>query len=269
MLNLPSQLRVDGCTLHFEDSGGDGTPVVLLHGAGTDRSTFAAQGAALASAGYRPVLPDLRGHGASRPGGAPLSADRLLADVEALVDHLDLDRPVLVGHSLGGNLAQHLVRRSPDRYAALAVLDATWSTGPLTRGEHLALRAAAPLLRLVPSRSLPRLMADASAVTPAARAVLRAIFTVQSKPEFLGAWRATTQLVAPEPDYRTPVPLLLLRGAADRTGNIATAMPCWAATEGVQEVVVPGAGHVVMLDAPDAVDAALLTFLATAVGHRG
>ncbi len=269
MPNLDAELRVDGCTLRFEDGGGDGVPVVLLHGAGTDRTTFAAQRAALASAGYRPVLLDLRGHGASRPSGVPLTADRLVADVEVLVDHLDLDRAVLVGHSLGGNLAQALVRRSPDRYAALAVLDATWSTGPLTRGERLALRSAAPLLRLVPGRSLPRLMADASAVTPAARAELRAIFAVQSQAEFLGAWRATTQLVAPDPAYRTPVPLLLLRGAADRTGNIATAMPRWAAAEGVREVVVPGAGHVVMLDAPDAVDTALLAFLATVVGRRG
>ncbi|WP_454042261.1 alpha/beta fold hydrolase [Cellulosimicrobium sp. Marseille-Q8652] len=269
MPNVDAELRIDGCTLRFEDGGGNGRPVVLLHGAGTDRTTFTTQAATLASAGYRPVLLDLRGHGTSRPSGAPLTADRLVADAEALVDRLGLVRPVLVGHSLGGNLAQRLVRRSPDRYAALAVLDATWSTGPLTRGERLALRSAAPLLRLVPARSLPRLMADASAVTPAARAALRALFAVQSRAEFLAAWRATTQLVAPDPGYRTPVPLLLLRGAADRTGNIATAMPRWAAAEGIEEVVVPDAGHVVMLDAPGAVDSELLAFLATVVGHRG
>lgn len=269
MLNLDDEVRLDGCTLRLADSGGDGAPVLLLHGAGTDGTTFAPQHAVLAAAGFRVVVPDLRGHGASRPTTLPLTADRLATDVETLTAHLDLRRPVVVGHSLGGNLAQALVRRSPDGYRALAVLDATWSTGPLTWAERLGLRSAAPVLRAVPARSLPRLMADASAVTEPARAALREVFARQTKAEFLAAWRATAELVAPDPGYRTTVPLLLLRGAADRTGNIATAMPRWAAAEGVTEVVVPGAGHVVMLDAPDAVSRALVSFLAEVVDPRG
>jgi pimeloyl-ACP methyl ester carboxylesterase len=57
------------------------------------------------------------------------------------------------------------------------------------------------------------------------------------------------------------VPLLLMRGALDRTGNIATAMPRWAEAEGIDEVVVVDAGHLVNVDAPDAVNAVLLDFL--------
>jgi len=269
MLNLTDELPVDGCTLRLADTGGGGAPVLLLHGAGTDSTTFAPQHEALAAAGYRVVVPDLRGHGASRPTALPLTADRLVGDVEAVVSYLGLRRAVLVGHSLGGNLAQALVRRSPDRYRALAVLDATWSTGPLSPAERLALRSAAPVLRAFPARSLPRLMADASATTGPARAALRDVFARQTKAEFLAAWRATVGLVAPDPGHRTPVPLLLLRGTRDRTGNIATAMPRWAAAEAVTEVVVPDAGHVVMLDAPDAVSTALVSFLARVVDHRG
>ena len=56
------------------------------------------------------------------------------------------------------------------------------------------------------------------------------------KRTFLDVWRATVSLVDPDPAYRTPVPLGLIRGADDRTGNIATAMPRWAAAEGVTEV---------------------------------
>ena len=63
-------------------------------------------------------------------------------------------------------------------------------------------------------------------------------------------WRATTEFVVPEPEYRTPVPLLLMRGERDRSGNIATGMLRWAEAEGVREIVVPGAGHVVTQDAP-------------------
>ncbi|MFF2276028.1 alpha/beta fold hydrolase [Agromyces sp. NPDC058126] len=261
MPNLDAELALRGVALHYADSDGDGEPVVFLHGAGADRSMFAAQRDALVGAGYRVVLVDLRGHGASRPNTAQLTAELLTSDVESLVAHLGLQRPTLVGHSLGGNLAQRLVRRAPERWAALAVLDSTWNAGPLTRLERLALRSAAPLLQLVPARTLPRMMADASAVTPAARAELAGVFAEQSKAEFIAVWRATAEFVEPDPGYRTPLPLLLLRGAADRTGNIATAMPRWADAEAIDEVVIDGAGHVVTLDTPDAVNAALRRFL--------
>ena len=57
------------------------------------------------------------------------------------------------------------------------------------------------------------------------------------------------------------MPLCLLRGSADRTGNISTAMPAWAAAEGVTEHVIPGAGHLVSQDAPALVTAEVLGFL--------
>jgi 3-oxoadipate enol-lactonase len=104
-------------------------------------------------------------------------------------------------------------------------------------------------------------MVRASAVTPAARDDLFRAFSAMSRTEFLSAWRATTELITPDPTYRTPVPLLLLRGGEDRTGNIATAMPRWAAAEGVDEIVVAGAGHVVTQDAPEVVTEALVSFL--------
>lgn len=66
--------------------------------------------------------------------------------------------------------------------------------------------------------------------------------------------------VDPDPSYRTPIPLCLIRGSYDKTGNIATAMSRWADTEGVTEHVVPGAGHLVT---QDAVTAILQSFLAT------
>lgn len=266
MLNLEGALPLTGCVVRYSDSGGAGPAVVFLHGAGADRVMFDAQRDALAAAGFRVVLPDLRGHGSSRPNTAPLTSEVLAEDIEALVAHLELHRPALVGHSLGGNLAQQLVRRAPDRYSALAVLDSTWNAGPLTAVERLAVKAAGPLLRLVPARCLPRMMANASAVTDAARADLVRAFSALSKAEFLAVWRATTGFVSPDPGYRTPVPLLLLRGAKDRTGNIATAMPRWAAAEGVPEIVIPGAGHVVTQDAPGAVSGGLLGFLARTRG---
>jgi pimeloyl-ACP methyl ester carboxylesterase len=263
MAALPQTLTRPGAQIRYVDSGGSGTPVVLTHGAGMDRTMFAPQADALRRAGFRTVTPDLRGHGASTlAAGTRFTADDALADLTALLDHLQLEAPVLVGHSLGGNLSQALVRRHPERAGGLIVLDATWSAGPLTRLEQLVLPLAAPALALVPASRLPGLMARASAVTPSAIAATEEVFAAMGKRTFLDVWRATVSLVRPDPGYRTPVPLGLIRGEQDTTGNIASAMPRWAQAEGVEEQVIPGAGHVVTLDAPEATSSALREILA-------
>ncbi|AUI59615.1 alpha/beta fold hydrolase [Amycolatopsis sp. BJA-103] len=254
MVNLDGVLTRDGGVLRYGDLAGDGRPVVFTHGAGMDHRMFDAQALALNEAGHRVVSWDQRGHGeSSLAPGARFTAESALDDLSALLDHLGLDRPVLVGHSLGGNLAQALVRRFPARVSGLVVVDSAWNTGPLTAVERFSLKLAAPALALIPASRLPGLMARASAVTPEGIAESEATFANMPKQVFLDVWRATVSFVAPEPGYRTPVPLGLIRGDRDRTGNIAVAMPRWARAEGVTEHVVPDAGHVVTLDAADAV----------------
>ncbi|WP_067975667.1 alpha/beta fold hydrolase [Nocardiopsis trehalosi] len=260
MMNM-SVFAVDGCGLAYRDSGGPGTPVVFTHGAGADQAMFAPQAARLAALGHRTVTWDLRGHGGSRPAGAPFTADRALADLGALLRHLGAERPVLVGQSLGGNLVQEYARRDPRGVRALAVIDAAWNAGPLSRAERLLLSAAAPGLALIPERRFADVLATASAATDDGRRYAREVFARMPKREFAAVWRATTDLLRPDPDHRSPVPLCLIRGEHDRTGNIAAAMPRWAAREGVREHVVAGAGHISTLDAPDEVGGVLAAFL--------
>ncbi|GAB2476325.1 alpha/beta hydrolase [Promicromonospora xylanilytica] len=278
MVNLTETLPRPGATIRFTDFGGPGRPVVLSHGAGVDHTMFEPQLPALRDAGYRVIVWDLRGHGVSplHPG-TRFTADDALDDLAALFDRLGLveqeadalgtgprpNGPLLVGHSLGGNLAQEFARRAPERAGGLVVLDSAWNAGPLGRLERLALHLAAPLLSTVPASRLPGLMARASAVRPTAVARTEELFAQLPKERFLDVWRATVSLVDPQPGYRTPVPLGLVRGAEDRTGNIATAMPRWAAAEGIAEHVVAEAGHMVTLDAPDALNGTLLKLLGT------
>jgi pimeloyl-ACP methyl ester carboxylesterase len=257
----------NGCEIRFVDVAGTEPAVIFIHGAGADHAMFEHQAHALTGAGHRVVLLDLRGHGKSRPNMQPVSSVLFADDIQTLIGNLGLDRPILAGHSLGGNIAQALVRCAPDRYRGLIVMDSAWNTGRLTATERLELRLAAPGLALIPARILPRVMANASTVTDAARTYAIRAFSQLTKAEFLEVWRATVTYVDPDPSYRTPVPLSLIRGAADKTGNIATAMPAWASAEGIAEVVVPGAGHIVTQDAPAAVSGALLTFLDT-IGVR-
>lgn len=250
----------EGCLLEYHDQG-SGPAVVLSHGAGMDHRMFDPQVPALLALGYRVITWDLRLHGGSRPSTEPVTPGRLVGDLIGLVRHLGLERPVLLGQSLGGSLSQAVVRAEPELAAALVVIDSAWNTGPLTGLERWLLGLAAPGLRLIPARSLPGVMAKASAVTPSVIEQATQTFARMPKPDFVEVWKATTGFIAPDPAYRIPVPLLLVRGAEDRTGNIRTAMLRWASAEGVDEHVVAGAGHLANLDAPEAVNELLAEFL--------
>lgn len=264
MVKLDRTLSRPGCDLRFSDSGGDGHSIVFTHGAGVDHAMFSAQARASQDAGFRVVRWDLRGHGASvLDDGVRFRAADAIDDLVSLVTHLELERPTLVGHSLGGNLSQTVVKRHPDLAGGLIVIDSTWNAGPLTRMERFGLRLAAPLLAMIPATRLPDLMAKASATTPVGIAYARECFARMTKPVFLDVWRATLSLVDPDPDSRSPVPLTLIRGAKDGTGNIRTAMPQWARAENLTEHVIPAAGHISPLDAPDEITAVLLQALAT------
>lgn len=94
--------------LAVRDSGGDGDPVLLLHGLGGTVDAWDP----LELDGRRTVAMDLRGHGLS--GDGPWDRERVLDDVEVVVRHLDLGNPAVVGHSLGGMLAVLWALRHPE-----------------------------------------------------------------------------------------------------------------------------------------------------------
>src|SRR3954454_9993969 len=98
--------------------------LVLLHGATLDHHAWAPQVAALHDR-FALVTPDLRGHGKST-GRFEFTA--AVDDIEALLEVLPADQVGLVGLSLGGNIAQELMRRNSRRVRALVIADATCNT---------------------------------------------------------------------------------------------------------------------------------------------
>ena len=93
-------------TLHVEDSGGPGRPVVLIHGWPLSGESWSEQTGPLAAAGYRVITYDRRGFGSSdKPKGLGTSGydyDTLADDLHGLLTELDLNDVTLVGFSMGG-----------------------------------------------------------------------------------------------------------------------------------------------------------------------
>ncbi|MFI6294494.1 alpha/beta fold hydrolase [Nonomuraea sp. NPDC050790] len=114
---MRAHLTIDGRRLSYLDFGGTGRPLVALHGHLSEGATFAHLAAALAPE-WRVIAPDQRGQGES-DRGADYSREGYLADLEALLDHLNLGRVVLLGHSLGAINAYQFAARHPGRVSAL------------------------------------------------------------------------------------------------------------------------------------------------------
>jgi pimeloyl-ACP methyl ester carboxylesterase len=117
------ELTYQGHRIGFAEYGEGERPVVLVHGLLMNRSMYRRLGPALAERGNRVICVDLLGHGASaQPEDLRLySMPLFAAQVVALLDHLELERAVVGGTSLGANVALELAVRHPDRAAGLFV----------------------------------------------------------------------------------------------------------------------------------------------------
>lgn len=114
--------RIDGQGIHYEDSGGDGPPVLFLHGFLMDRRMFDPQVEALSDA-FRCVRFDARAFGDTEWDGRPFSLYDTAADGVGLLDELGLDSATWVGHSQGGYAALRAALRHPSRVRALVLID--------------------------------------------------------------------------------------------------------------------------------------------------
>ena len=102
---------------------GTGDPLVMLHGLGATKASFVPTIAALASEERRMIAVDLPGFGDSvKPLGARYHAPFFARSVVGLLDALELDRPDVLGHSMGGRVAIDMGIRHPDRVARLVLM---------------------------------------------------------------------------------------------------------------------------------------------------
>ena len=242
------------------------TAIVLLHGVGGAARIWTPQLASFAAAGYRPVALDLPGYGARPPVDA-MDFESLAGDVEAAIDQLGLRRPMLLGHSLGGMIAQTVLRRRPQHYAA-AVLSGTSPIfgsrdgsfqkkfledrlGPLDRGGRM--RELAP--RLVDEIMGPR-------PDPEGRALAVELMSAVAEQTYRASMQCLTTFDERANLGHIAVPVLCLAGEHDRNAPPATMQRMAEKIPGSRYICLGDVGHLPNLEAPRAFNAAVLGFLA-------
>lgn len=140
-------VAVDDIRLSIAEAGAGQRPLLLVHGFTGAKEDFTPWLDPLAAAGWHVVAPDLRGHGASaKPAEeAAYSFELMAGDMLGLADELGWDRFVLLGHSMGGMVAQLMALMAPARLDGLILMDTTH--GPLHSLDPDLVQAAVDIVR--------------------------------------------------------------------------------------------------------------------------
>lgn len=262
-MNVP-HLVTDAPLAHLR--WGDAGPfVVLLHGIGGGREGWASTGAALAAAGFRALAVDQPGYGLTPPI-VPLDLAGMAAAVERLITWTGEPNAIVVGHSMGGMVAQELAARAPQRVRALVLAATSPAFGP-SDGDWQRNFIAARCAPLDAGHGMAGLADDlvptmgARGADPARVAAAKALMA--GVPE--ATYRAVLAALLPF-DRRAAlpaiaVPTLVITGDEDRTAAPEVARRMAARIPGATVEIVPATGHLLMLEQPAAFDDALLAFL--------
>lgn len=286
------RLALDHAGLRFEaQAEGEGPAVLLLHGFPDHEATFSAQLKGLAAAGFRAVAPRMRGYAPeSIPADGDFHVASIAGDVLAWVRMLG-GQVHLVGHDWGASIAHAAVVSEPELFRSLTLMSVPHP------GRFAALAAADPgqmarsayMMELVAPGAAERFLADDLAyldglwrtwspgwdVPPSELAAMRDVMRAAGVLDAALGWyrqalmpdEAALARAVPIVSAVVPVPTLGIVGADDGCVSaeiFAAGMDAGSYPAGVQVAVVPGAGHFVQREAPDAVNRMLIDFVS---GH--
>lgn len=229
--------------------------VVLVHGAGMDHSVWALQDRALAHAGRAVLSVDLPGHG--RSGGAALPSIPALADwLAALLEVVGAERAVVAGHSMGALAALAFAARHPQRARSIALLGAA-AAMPVNEDLRNAAvtqpdKAAAMIVgwgfsaeAALGGSASPGLWLTGGATSLLARALPGVLATDLNA--------CNDYLDGPADAIQVQCPALVIAGERDRMSPAKSGRELAALLPHGRIAVLPGAGHMVMTERPDAV----------------
>lgn len=249
---------------YLEQGQGD-TAVFMLHGVGGGKEAWVRNQPMLAAAGYRTVAWDMPGYGASPPL-APCTNASLAGALGVLIHHIGAKRNVLLGHSMGGMIAQEFAALHPARVHGLVLYstspafgkaDGAWQQqflhsrfAPLDQGLGMAGLAD----KMVPGMFAPN-------ANPASLAEAAALMTRVPAHSYRAALSAIVSFNRLAELGDIAVPTLCLAGELDLNAPPAVVEKMAGRISGAQYTCLPGVGHIANIEQPALFNSTVLGFL--------
>lgn len=243
------------------------TSILLIHGFPHDHRLWAPQLTAFGPT-YNVLAPDLRGFGAGGPVPEVIPMEHYAADMLALIDAQGTEKVVLCGLSMGGYVALAFLDLWPERVSAL-ILCNTRATADTEEGKAARMEAARNALEkgmaVVARGMVPKMLCEKTRrEQPDLTSLVESMMAEQPPAAVAAASRGMAQ----RPDRTAmlasiSVPTLVITGDADELMPLPTSETMVAAIPGARLVVLPNAGHLSNLEAPDAFNATVSGFLSS------
>jgi 3-oxoadipate enol-lactonase len=253
--------EINAQRIRYDDSGGDGPPIVLSHGFLMDREMFAPQIAVLAPE-FRVITWDERGFGETEFDGKPFTYWDSAKDCLGLLDHLGIDRAVLGGMSQGGFVSLRAALLAPERVRALVLID-TQAGGEDPERLPAYRQMQATWLDVGPVDDLANVVASLIIGDP----VLSEVWIAKWKELDKDIMRVPADCLFDRDDITDRLaeitcPAIVFHGTADLSIEMGLAEKLCRGLVGCEGVVsIEGASHVANLTHPDQVNGPLLDFL--------
>jgi len=256
-------VHANGMDIHYVECG-QGPALVMGHSLALDHRLYDPVVERL-SQHHRVIRPDFRGHGLSTKPHSAYSLAEMTDDLVAFVDALALETFSYVGLSMGGMIGMRLALRCPERIRALALMDTSADVEP----GRVAFEQWANMMRGRPASDSDVEMFLGISVSPA---------FLQANPPRLDVWRERLKANDPEGNYHAQMavlrrdsvlerlgelemPVLFVVGEVDSPTPQAVAEEMHRRVSGSALHVVPGAGHLTVVEEPQQVGAVLENFL--------
>jgi 3-oxoadipate enol-lactonase len=260
-----SRARVDGRTIRYLEAG-SGWPVVLIHAFLLHADMWRPQLERVPE-GWRFIAPDMRGFGpdaVAQPDQTTL--DCMAGDVSQLLDALGIDSAVIGGLSMGGYITFALFRRAPERFSSMILADTKAQKDTpegLEARRQLIELARAEGARAVADSMLPKLLGPSAAKRrPNLAATVRTMIEGASVPGIVGAIEAMIGRPDSRPDLtQIACPTLVIVGDEDVLTPVSDAADMQNEIARSRLVILPEAGHLSNLEAPDGFALAMSDFL--------
>lgn len=260
----------DGVRLAWDEVG-EGPLVLLVHGIGYTRAKWEPQVAPLVSAGFRVVRYDLRGFGESTLPEEPSEMSHFLSDLRRMLEALGSPRLHLVGHSLGGMIAQLYAVEHPDRVLSLTLASTTSHNGRRAT-------AFARLMVTFAEHGFDAVLAD-PVLRAEAEGVLGEAFPAGAPLSMLrpgmeqpnraraNAWRSCIEYSVKDRLPGLTCPVLVTHGTFDRLIPFRAGQAVAEAIAGSRFVAEEGAGHSLPKERAESFNRELIEFLRQSDGR--
>ena len=256
------RVRTGDVELECASAGSRGRPFVLLHGLGGSSAVWSRL-IPLLSNHARVVAPDLRGCGSSSRGERPWTLRQAAEDVELLLEALELEDVVVVGHSLGGVIAQEILVRGCPRVAAAVLVSTSSRIGEqATRNwQRLADIVEARGLSDAPESAARGFAEDFAVANPDILAEQARATAATPPAVYAEQARAASSYDYTEGLRDVRVPVLVVQGLADRlTPPGGSVLLQRAVGDRARLEMIEGAGHNIPIEAPQLLARLLLDF---------